>query len=149
MGAVTASGAVVGYGNPIFECAGAHIRALARQLANVVTVTGTIDVANLDRVVALVRRFVLTEKSFVLDLSGIESIPAQATSLLNTLADACERAGVEWAVIAGGVAREFLFGAGLDDEVLVVDSVPDALQHFADASTRRRTMLLPLLNRTA
>ena len=136
--AASTAGAVGRYGNPVFECAGAHVRALARQLATVVTVSGTIDAANLERVTALVRRFVLAEKSFVLDLSGIESIPAQATSLLETLADACERVGVESAVIANAAVGEFLRGTGLAAEVFVKDSVPDALQYFADATTRRR-----------
>ena len=38
------------YGNPPFDCDGAQIRACSRQLATVVTVTGDLDDANLDRV---------------------------------------------------------------------------------------------------
>ena len=56
------AGSVLRYGNPVFDCDGAWIRALSRQLANVVTVGGSISSDNLDRVSALVRRFVNDEK---------------------------------------------------------------------------------------
>jgi len=140
---------VTRYGNPLIECAGAHIRALSRQLATVVTVSGAIDSANLDKVTAFVRQFVLAEKSFVLDLGGVEQLTEQATTLLTAVAAACERRGVQWALIPGAVVSDFLAKAGLSDEVSVAGSVPDALEHFTEATSARRTMLLSLLNKTA
>ena len=38
------------YANTPFDCDGAQIRACSRQLATVVTVTGVLDDANIDRV---------------------------------------------------------------------------------------------------
>ncbi|MBI3216888.1 MAG: STAS domain-containing protein [Mycobacterium sp.] len=143
------NGPVVTYGNPLFECAGAHIRALSRQVATVVSVSGTIDRANLDRVTAFVRRFVLAEKSFVLDLSDIDAIAAQSASLLGAVAAACERAGVEWALIAGAPVNALLDRAEQVTDMPVIGSVPEALQYFADSAARRRSMLLPLLTKTA
>ena len=56
------------YGNPPFDCDGAQIRACSRQLATVVTVTGDLDDANIDKVSQYTKRFVLREKPVVLDL---------------------------------------------------------------------------------
>jgi anti-anti-sigma factor len=140
---------VIRYGNPVIECGSAQIRALSRQLATVVTVSGTIGPANVERITAFARRFILGDKPFVLDLSGIESITAQAATLLTTVAADCERAGVEWAVVDSEAVEVFLDCTGLASEVPVADSVPDALEYFGEVTTRRRTMLLPLLTRTA
>ena len=54
------------YANTPFDCDGAQIRACSRQLATVVTVTGELDDANLDRVSQYTKRFVLREKPVVL-----------------------------------------------------------------------------------
>ncbi len=137
------------YGNPTIDCDGAQIRAQSRQLANVVTVSGAISVANLERVTAFVRRFILAEKSFVLDFSGITAITAQATSLLAAVASDCDRAGADWALIDSDAVAGFLACTPQSVEVPVADSVPDALQYFADGTARRRSMLLPLLTRSA
>src|ERR1700745_4228093 len=88
------------YGNPAVDCDGAQMRALCRQLATVVTISGDVNDANRDRVGAYARRFVLVEKPFVLDLTGVNSFSPECISLLYSLDDACERAGVEWSVIA-------------------------------------------------
>lgn len=134
-------GAVLRYGNPVLDCDGAWIRALCRQLATVVTVGGTVSADNLDRLTALVRRFVIDEKPFVLDLSAVDSIVAPANKLLDAISDTCDKAGVEWAMV-GGDAVTRLMGAARP----VVASVPEALEIFAEANTRRRTMVLPLLS---
>jgi hypothetical protein len=119
-------------------------------LANVVTVGGSVSPENLDRLTAYVKRFIIDEKPFVLDLSAVDSVAAQAGQLLDAVGEACEKAGVEWAMVAGDVVTALLGGdrsarESEEAELPVVDSVPDALDHFADANLRRRTMLLPLL----
>src|ERR1700704_6868060 len=88
------------YANTPFDCDGAQIRACSRQLATVVTVTGDLDDANLDRVSQYTKRFVLREKPVVLDLGGVSSATPQIISLLCELDDACSAAGVDRSVIA-------------------------------------------------
>lgn len=136
------------YGNQAVDCNGAQMRALCRQLATVVTVTGEIDESNLDRIGAYARRFVLTEKPFVLDLTGVSSFSPDGISLLHTIDENCDLAGVEWAVVASQpVIRTLrLFGEG--ETFPTVGSVAEALHEFATSMSERRR-LLPLLTKTA
>lgn len=135
------------YGNPTFDCTGAQLHAVCRQLATVVTVDGTIDATNVDRVTALARRFVLAEKPFVLDLSGVTSSSAQCVSLLNDIEQHCFHAGVEWSVIAGDAVTRVLRASGANFPVAA--SVPDALHRFADSLDERRRLLPLLTKKTA
>jgi len=134
------------YGNPTYECGGAQIRAHCRQLATVVTISGVIDDTNLDRVRQRTVRFILDEKPFVVDLSGVNSFSSQSISLLCSVDDACVAAGVEWSLITSPAVERAL----LDDriEIPATASVPEALHHFADVRDERRR-LLPLLGKTA
>jgi anti-anti-sigma regulatory factor len=136
------------YGNPAFDCDGAQIRACSRQLATVVTVTGDLNDTNLDKVSQYAKRFVLREKPVVLDLSGVSSATPHVISLLCDIDDACSAAGVEWSLIASQPVTRAV--RTFDDrvEVPTVDSVADALNHFADAMLERRR-LLPLLTKSA
>jgi anti-anti-sigma regulatory factor len=136
------------YGNPAIECDGAQVRACSRQLATVVTVTGDLDDANLDKVSQYTKRYVLREKPMVLDLSGVSSATPHIISLLSELDDACSAAGVEWSLIASQPVSRAV--RTFDDrvELPTVDSVADALHNFADAMTERRR-LLPLLTKSA
>lgn len=136
------------YGNQAVDCNGAQMRALCRQLATVVTVTGDIDESNLDRIGAYARRFVLTEKPFVLDLTGVSSFSPEGIELLHAIDENSELAGVEWAVVASQpVSRTLrLFGEG--ETFPTVGSVADALHEFATSMGERRR-LLPLLTKTA
>jgi anti-anti-sigma regulatory factor len=136
------------YGNPVFDCDGAQIRACSRQLATVVTVTGDLDDANLDKVSQYAKRFVLREKPVVLDLSGVSSATPHIISLLSDLDDACCAAGVEWSLIASQPVSRAV--RSFDDrvELPTVESVADALHNFADAMMERRR-LLPLLTKSA
>ena len=111
MNASSLSGSVLRYGNPVVDCDGAWMRALSRQLANVVTVGGSVSAENLDKLTAYVKRFIIDEKPFVLDLSAVDSIAAQADQLLDAVGEACEKAGVEWAMVAGDVVTAVLGGA--------------------------------------
>ncbi|RAV18416.1 anti-anti-sigma factor [Mycolicibacterium sp. GF69] len=135
------------YGNPTFDCAGAQLHAVCRQLATVVTVDGVIDDANIERVTALARRFVLAEKPFVLDLSGVSSCGGQVVSLMYDIDDCCFHAGVAWSVVTSDAVARVLSGAGVS--VPVAESVPDALNRFADSIDQRRRLLPLLTSKTA
>ncbi|MCV7209956.1 STAS domain-containing protein [Mycolicibacterium canariasense] len=134
------------YGNPAVECDGAQLRAQCRHLATVATLTGVIDDANFDRLTHRVRQLVLTEKPFVLDLSGVTGLSARGVSLLYGLDDECDLAGVEWALVASPQVLDIL--RLLDDAFPITASVPEALHHFAEGTLARRR-LLPLLHKTA
>ena len=133
------------YGNPTFECAGAQIRGRCRQLATVVTVSGDINSVNIDRVTEYTRRFILTEKPFVLDLSDVNSFSPQSVSLLYTLDEGCFNAGVEWSLIANQAVLEAL-RIGDRATFPMATSVPEALHQFAETIDQRRR-LLPLLTK--
>ncbi|UXA14005.1 STAS domain-containing protein [Mycobacterium sp. SMC-8] len=134
------------YGNPTFHCDGAGIRAHCRQLATVVTISGHLDEANVERASEYTDRFILAEKPFVLDLSGVDSFTREAVSLLYAVDDVCTAAGVDWMMIASRAVEQTLREAGI--EFPEAGSVPEALNHFADAAVARR-QLLPLLTKTA
>jgi anti-anti-sigma regulatory factor len=132
------------YGNPAFDCAGAQIHAVCRQLATVVTVQGVIDDTNIERVTALALRFVIAEKPFVLDLSGVSSFTGHGLSMLSAVDESCFHSGVEWSLITSGSVLRATQTSGLNFPV--ADSIPDALHHFADSIDERRR-LLPLLTK--
>lgn len=143
MAAALSSGAVLRYGNPAFDCDGAWVRALSRQLATVVTVGGSVTDDNIERVVAFVNRFIPGEKPFVLDLSAVDAVSASGARLLDAVSETCEDVGVEWAIVTGEAVSGLLGGIA-DLAWPVVTSVPDALEHFAEANQRRRSMVLAL-----
>ena len=136
------------YGNQAVDCDGAQLRALCRQLATVVTVTGDINDTNIDHISSYARRFVLTEKPFVLDLTGVSSFSPDCISLLYAIDENCVQAGVEWSIAASQpVLRTLrLFGEG--ETFPTVGTVAEALHNFADSIGERRR-LLPLLTKTA
>ena len=136
------------YTNTPFDCDGVQIRACSRQLATVVTVTGDLHDANLDRVSQYSKRYVLREKPVVLDLGGVSSATPHIVSLLCDMDDACSAAGVEWSLIASPpvIRAVRVFDDRL--ELPTVATVADALNQFADAITERRR-LLPLLTKSA
>jgi anti-anti-sigma regulatory factor len=136
------------YGNQAVDCDGAQMRAVCRQLATVVTVTGDISDANVDHISACAKRFVLSEKPFVLDLSGVNSFSPECISLLYAIDENCDRAGVEWLVIASQPVHRTLHLFGERETFPTVGSVAEALHHFADLIGERRR-LLPLLTKTA
>lgn len=135
------------YGNPAFDCAGAQLHAVCRQLATVVTVDGVIDDTNVERVTALALRFVIAEKPFVLDLSGVNSFSAHSVSLLSAVDEKAFNGDVEWSLIASeSVARAVReFGTTFP----TFDAVPDALHHFADTIDERRRLIPVLTKKSA
>ena len=136
------------YGNPAVDCDGAQMRALCRQLATVVTVSGDINDTNVDYISDYAKRFVLMEKPFVLDLSGVNSFSTECISLLYRLDEDCARAGVEWSIVASQPVLRTLRLFGERETFPTAGSVPEALHHFADSMGERRR-LLPLLTKTA
>jgi hypothetical protein len=135
------------YGNPTFDCDGAQIHALCRQLATVVKIDGVIDETNIERVTAFARRFVLAEKPFVLDLTGVNSWAAQSISLLDAIDESCFHVGVEWSLVASETVLRSVRACGVG--VDVSESVADALHHFADSIDERRRLLPLLTKKTA
>jgi anti-anti-sigma regulatory factor len=135
------------YGNPAFDCAGATIHAVCRQLATVVTVEGVVDDTNLERVTALALRFVLAEKPFVLDLSTVNSFSAHCVSLLSAVDESCFHNSVEWSLIASAPVLRAVHTSGASFPV--ADSVPEALHRFADSIDERRRLLPLLTKKTA
>lgn len=134
------------YGNPAVVCDGASMRAHCRQLATVVTVKGDIDGTNIDRVAAYAGRFILAEKPFTLDLSGVSTFAPQAVSLFYDIDEHCDAEGVDWAVVASPAVIAEL--REQDAGVPLTGSVPEALHHFAEGNLARRR-LLPLLTKSA
>ena len=131
------------------DCGGAAVRAQCRHLATVVTITGAVDATNVDKVIGYAERFNLPDKPFVLDLSGLDSFSPQAVRLLYAIDDACRVAGLEWAVIPSQAVNLALLVTHEDASFPTATTVHEALQFFADATTARRRMLLPLFTKTA
>lgn len=132
-----------------FDCGGALVRAQCRHLATVVTITGAIDASNVDQVITYAQRFNLPDKPFVLDLTGVDTFGAQAVRLLYAVDEACAAAGVEWAVIPSQAVSLTLLVSHGDIGFPTATTVHEALQFFADATTARRRLLLPLFTKTA
>jgi anti-anti-sigma regulatory factor len=124
------------------------LRAVCRQLATVVTVTGDVTERNVDLISAYSRRFVLSEKPYVLDLTGVTSFSPECISLLYTVDDDCDHVDVEWSVVASQPVHRTLRLFGEGETFPVVGSVAEALHHFADRIGERRR-LLPILTKTA
>lgn len=134
---------------PGIRLGNADVRACSRHLATVVSVRGEVTADNIDAVTTQVSRFILSDTSFVLDLADVEFIAAEGATLLRTVDDGCALADVEWALVVGPAAAA-LFDEEIRDRLLpVVESVADALHDFADERMRQRSLLLPLLQRSA
>jgi anti-anti-sigma regulatory factor len=136
------------YGNPSLGCERAELSALCRQLATIVTVSGELDESNVSRVTQYAARYVLCEKPFVLDLSEVDACSDRAIAIMYAIDDASYEAGVEWAVVASPAVLDMLAHYGDPAEFHTVDSVPEALHHFADTTARRRR-LMSILTKSA
>jgi anti-anti-sigma factor len=137
------------HGSPMFECSGARIRAQCRHLATVVTISGPIDVTNADRVSEYSRRFILPDKPFVLDLSGVDLLGTQGIPFLCRVDEDCRTAGVQWALVASPAVTRMLRITNDDAMFPAAASVREALHHFAENISARRRLLLPLLSKSA
>ena len=137
------------YGNPAVDYKGAHVRAHFRHVATVAAISGRIDASNVDQVTDYVARFVLADKPFVLDLSGVDSFTPQAVRLLFAVDERCGVVGVDWAVVGSDAVTRRLRIRNNDVLFPVVASVAEAEHEFDDAILNRRRFLLPLLSKTA
>jgi anti-anti-sigma factor len=136
-------------GRRAFLCDGAEVRAQCRHLATVVTISGVVDLKNVDRVSRYGRRYILQDKPFVLDLCGVDYFAAPSVTLLQQIDDDCRMAGVEWALVASPTVSRVLRLINEDNAFPVEASVHTALHSFADDISARRRLLLPLLSKTA
>jgi anti-anti-sigma regulatory factor len=132
-----------------FDCNGAAVRAQCRHLATVVTISGAVDATNVDQVSEYSKRFILPDKPFVLDLSGLDCFAAQGVRLLYRVDAVCSVAGLEWSVIPSQAVNTALLITHEESSFPVAGSVHEALHYFADANSARRRLLLPLLTKTA
>jgi anti-anti-sigma regulatory factor len=132
-----------------FDCNGAAVRAQCRSLGTVVTITGAVDSTNVDQVSEYTKRFILPDKPFVLDLSNLDSFAAQAVRLIYRIEAVCTAAGLEWSVIPSQAVNTALLVTHEESSFPVFVSLHEALHYFADATSARRRMLLPLLTKTA
>jgi STAS domain len=132
-----------------FDCDGAAVRAQCRSLGTVVTITGAVDSTNVDLVSEYTKRFILPDKPFVLDLSNLDSFAAQAIRLIYRIEAVCTAAGLDWSVIPSQAVNTALLVNHEESSFPVFVSVHEALHYFADATSARRRMLLPLLTKTA
>ncbi|MGH3541498.1 MAG: STAS domain-containing protein [Mycobacterium sp.] len=137
------------YGNYPFDCSGARIRAQCRHLATVVTVSGAIDATNVDRISEHCKRFILPEKPIILDLSGVDCLAAQGIRFLYRIDDNCRAAGLQWALVTSQAVVRMLRITDDEANFPAVGSVHEALHYFADVTSARRRLLLPLLSKTA
>ncbi|MGV0626305.1 STAS domain-containing protein [Mycolicibacter minnesotensis] len=136
-------------GNSVIECEGAQLRAHLRHLATVVTIRGQVDATNVDQLAEHARRFVLTQESLVLDLSGVTGFAAAGIWLLCVLDEECRAAGVDWTLIEGPVVSQLLADFDQDAMFPTAGSVDLALHALADGNDQRRQMLLPLFRKSA
>jgi hypothetical protein len=132
-----------------FDCDGAAVRAQCRSLGTVVTITGVVDSTNVDLVSEYSKRFILPDKPFVLDLSALDCFAAQAVRLIYRIEAVCAASGLDWAVIPSQAVNTALLVTHGESTFPVFGSVHEALHYFADATSARRRMLLPLLTKTA
>ena len=132
-----------------FDCDGAAVRAQCRSLGTVVTITGAVDSTNVDLVSEYTKRFILPDRPFVLDLSNLDSFAAQAVRLIYRIEAVCTAAGLDWSVIPSQAVNTALLVTHEESSFPVFVSVHEALHYFADATSARRRMLLPLLTKTA
>ncbi len=144
----TSSNSGFRYGNPALECGGAKLRGQCRQLATVVTITGTLDATNIDVVMAQAKRYVVPEKPVILDLSGITSFAPEGISLLDSVDEGCDAIGEPWILVSGTQVSRTLRLCGVDGSFPALDSVAEALQDISEAVCARRR-LLPILRKSA
>ncbi len=136
------------YGNPAIDCSGAQLRRQFKQLATLLTVTGTIDETNVEDVMRHAKGCAIPEKPVIVDLSGITSFAAPGIALLDAIDEACAATGEEWSLIASPQVIRTLRLCGVESSFAVAPSVPEALHHFSDVVDERRR-LLPILTKSA
>jgi len=135
------------YGNPAVDYRGAHLWVHCRHTVKVVAVAGRVDAANVDGVTGFVRHTLAADTPTVLDLGAVAAFTPAGLQLLSAVDERCSHLGADWAlVVSDAVARRLKADAA---HYPVVASVAEAEHQIDDGIRARRTMLLPLLRRTA
>jgi anti-anti-sigma regulatory factor len=135
------------YGNPAVDYKGAHIWAHCRHTVKVVAVAGRVDAANVDGVTGFVLHTVAADTPIVLDLGAVTAFTPAGLQLLSAVDERCSHIGADWAlVVSDAVSRRLKADAA---RYPVVGSAAGAEHQIDDDILARRTMLLPLLSRTA
>jgi anti-anti-sigma regulatory factor len=135
------------YGNPVFDCNGARLRAQSRRLATIVNVSGEVNDGNIDLITEHARRYVLAATSVVLDLSGVTTFDDHDLDLLRAFDSDCAESGQDWVLIPSQAVMAVL--AHSHEAYPIAGSVAEALSYFADETMRRRSAVLPLLTKSA
>lgn len=117
------------------HCHGAVVKVRLEGPGIVVAVSGDIDATNSDQVSEYVHRFVSGDRALIVDFTDIGFLGVQGLRALLALADACRRAGVDCAVVAGQSVHRLLRIVGRR-HVLAVASVAEALQQCGRANDR-------------
>jgi anti-anti-sigma factor len=128
---------------------GVKVWAHCGRLVTVVSVSGDIDISNIDRVKAYITRSVLVGNSMLLDMSCVDFIAVQGISLLLTVENTCRSIGLPWALVTSRAVERVLRYSKQRDALPVANSVPEAMQYFAhlayvQARPRRARGLLPM-----
>jgi anti-anti-sigma factor len=122
-----------------------RMQAHLRHLATILTISGDIDVSNTDRISAYAVRLVPVGNALLLDLSGVDFLAARSISVLATVADASDDAGLPWALVTSHAVDRVLRISQRDDILPVASSVPDGMQYFADLARVRQQFFLTAL----
>lgn len=128
---------------------GVRARAQCGRLVTVVTISGEIDVSNVEDVTAYAFRSVLVGNALLLDMSGVEFFGVRGISLFVALEHACRGTGLPWALITSPAVERVLRLSGQKDAMPVANSARTAMQYFAyvahaTARPRRARGLLPM-----
>jgi anti-anti-sigma factor len=120
----------------LIDCAGAQLYVHARSLATVLRVNGEIDAFNADLVARAIRRVSQLRAPLILDLGHLDFLDIVGLRALMTLNHENQEAELHCNVVTGPTLRR-LTRVVADHGLLIVDSVPEALQLVADAVNAR------------
>jgi anti-anti-sigma factor len=128
---------------------GVKVWAHCGRLVTLVSVSGDIDISNVDRVKTYITRSVLVGNSMLLDMSCLDFIAVQGISLLINVENTCRSVGLPWALVASRAVEWVLRYSQQRDALPVANSVPEAMRYFnhlayAQARPRRACGLLPM-----
>ena len=109
----------------------------------IISAIGELDAYNVHHLVGYVSRRILDSRTLVINLTGLGFLGAQGIQALFDIDDACHRAGVQWALLAGRPVHRLLQICDQDGMLPTVPSIQHALQHFALPPDRRLLQLVP------
>jgi anti-anti-sigma factor len=122
------------------DCAGAQLHVHARSLATVLRIDGEIDASNADLVAQGIRRFLQLEAPLIMDLSHLDFLGIAGLRALLMLDKERHQDQLHCSVVSGAALRR-LTRLITDHGLVIVDSVPEALQLIEDVIRARRQFL--------